>query len=105
MYDGMLEDKSVIIKSVTVMSARTNIVKLVQSGPRSSRKTGKSFRRGYRGQTTTENLLRFFEKCTGQNIIGINIFPKFNYYMGQDLDVNIEEGWSPYSVSLDTLQL
>ena len=62
-------------------------------------KTGKSFRRGYRGQTTTENLLRFFEKCTGQNIIGINIFPKFNYYMAQDLDVNIEEARSVFRKS------
>lgn len=56
-------------------------------------KTNQSNRRvrGYGRYDTTANLLRFFEKCTGQNIIGINIFPKFNYYMAQDLNVNIEE--------------
>ena len=50
-------------------------------------------RRNWRN-VPTSNLLQFFEKCTGQNIIGINIFPKFNYYMAQDLDVDIEQARS-----------
>ena len=62
------------------------------------RKTGTSWmkaatakRRRYNRYATTSNLLQFFEKCTGQNIIGINIFPKFSYHMANDVDTNLEE--------------
>jgi len=54
-------------------------------------KTAQSKRQRYYRNNATEYLLSFFEKCTGQQIIGINIFPKFNYHMANDMDINLEE--------------
>ena len=70
---------------VTYRHRKTGTV--FQTKPK-SRRSGGYWNRRY---NTTHTMLDLFRECTGQEAIGINIFPKFTNYMANDVNTPIHE--------------